>query len=103
MGLRHDAFGSILLSNIGSHGLSTGMAALLPAANVPAVIIMGKAEEKPVVRDGKIVIRTVMPFTATMDHRMMDGFHGGRMAYYMKKYMENPLLLAEPIEDSVTD
>lgn len=101
MGLKHDSFGSILLSNIGSHGLSTGMAALLPAANVPAVIIMGKAEEKPVVRDGKIVIRTMMPFTATMDHRMMDGFHGGLMASYMKKYLENPEILGEPPKEII--
>jgi len=102
MGLKHDSFGSILLSNIGSHGLSTGMAALLPAANVPAVIIMGKAEEKPIVRDGKIVIRTMMSFTATMDHRSMDGFHGGLMAYHMKKYLENPEILGElPVDDII--
>ena len=101
LGLKHDTFGSVLLSNIGSHGLSTGMAALLPAANIPAVIIMGKAEEKPVVRDGKIVIRTLMPFTATMDHRMMDGYHGGLMAHHMKKYLENPKILGEPPVDDI--
>ncbi len=93
MGLAHNAFGSVLLSNIGSHGLTTGMAALFPAGNIPAVIIMGKTEEKPVVRDGEIVVRTIMPFTATMDHRILDGFHGGLLAHYVKKYMENPELL----------
>jgi pyruvate dehydrogenase E2 component (dihydrolipoamide acetyltransferase) len=77
LGLTHNAFGSILLSNIGSHGLTTGMAALFPGAKLPAVIIMGKAEERPVVRDGEIVIRTIMPFTATVDHRIMDGYHSG--------------------------
>ncbi len=44
-GLTHDAFGSVLLTNIGSHGLTTGTAALFPGSNLPAVIIMGKAEE----------------------------------------------------------
>lgn len=95
LGLKHDMFGSVVLSNIGTHGLSTGMAALLPASNVPLVIIMGKAEEKPVVRNGEIVIRTIMPFTATMDHRIMDGYHGGALAHHVRKYLENPEQLTE--------
>ncbi|NOZ75214.1 MAG: 2-oxo acid dehydrogenase subunit E2 [FCB group bacterium] len=98
LGLTHNAFGSILLSNIGSHGLNTGMAALFPGAKLPAVIIMGKSEERPVVRDGNIVIRTIMPFTATVDHRIMDGFHAGVMANRMKYYMSRPELLANPPE-----
>lgn len=96
MGLRHDSFGSVILSNIGSHGLTTGMAALMPAANVPAVIVMGKAEDKPVVRDGQVVIRTMIPFTGTFDHRIMDGYHGGLMAARMRHYMANPEMLASP-------
>lgn len=98
LGLTHDAFGSILLSNIGSHGLNTGMAALFPGAKLPAVIIMGKSEERPVVRNGEIVVRTILPFTATIDHRIMDGYHAGVMANRMKYYMSHPELLAESPE-----
>ncbi|RMF10241.1 MAG: hypothetical protein D6762_01945 [Candidatus Neomarinimicrobiota bacterium] len=94
LGLTHSAFGSILLSNIGTHGLNTGMAALFPGAKLPAVIIMGKAEPRPVVRDGEIVIRTIMPFTATIDHRVMDGFHAGVMANRMIYYLQHPDILA---------
>lgn len=99
MGLGHNAFGSILLSNIGSHGLTMGMAALFPGSKLPAVIIMGKEEEKPVVRDGEIVIRKILPLTGTFDHRIMDGYHGGMLAHHIKRYLEKPELLAKvPVE-----
>ncbi len=107
LGLTHSAFGSVLLSNIGTHGLNTGMAALFPGAKLPCVIIMGKAEKRPVVRDDEIVIRTIMPFTATIDHRIMDGFHAGVMANRMKYYMSHPEVLAKspdsPDDDKAKD
>jgi len=99
LGLGHNAFGSILLSNIGSHGLSTGWAALFPGSKLPAVLVMGKEEDKPVVRDGKIVIRKILPLTGTFDHRIMDGYHGGMLAHHIKRYLENADLLGEvPVE-----
>jgi len=94
LGLGHNAFGSILLSNIGSHGLNIGMAALFPGSKLPAVIIMGKEEEKPVVIKGEIVIRKILTLTGTFDHRIMDGYHGGMLAHHVKRYLENPELLA---------
>lgn len=99
MGLGHNAFGSILLSNIGSHGLTTGMAALFPGSKLPAVLVMGKEEDKAVVIDGKIEVRKILPLTGTFDHRIMDGYHGGMLAHHVKRYLENADLLAElPVE-----
>ncbi len=99
MGLGHNAFGSILLSNIGSHGLSVGMGALFPGSKLPAVLVMGKEEDTPVVIDGKIVIRKILQLSGTFDHRIMDGYHGGMLAHHIRRYMENPNLLAEqPVE-----
>lgn len=95
MGLGHNAFGSILLSNIGSHGLSVGMGALFPGSKLPAVLVMGKEEEKPCVIDGKIVIRKILQLSGTFDHRIVDGYHGGMLAHQIKRYMENPELLAD--------
>jgi len=99
LGLGHNAFGSILLSNIGSHGLTTGMAALFPGSKLPAVIIMGKEEDKAVVRDGEIVIRKILPLTGTFDHRIVDGYHAGMLAHHIKRYLEHSELLSElPVE-----
>ena len=65
LGLSADSFGSFVVSDIGSFGLNTGMTSLMPAAKVPAVIVLGKIEEKPVVRDGEVVVRTMLPLTGT--------------------------------------
>lgn len=96
-----DPFGSILLSNIGSHGLSTGMAALFPIAKIPAVVVMGKVEKKPVVRKGEVVIRSMMPLTATMDHRIMDGAQAGALARGIKRRLKHPESLNQPREQQV--
>jgi pyruvate dehydrogenase E2 component (dihydrolipoamide acetyltransferase) len=103
LGLKPDSFGSITLSNIGSHGLSTGMGALFPASRLPMVVIMGKEEEKPVVRNGEVVIRKILPLTGTFDHRVLDGYHAGALAHHMRRYMENPELLAVPPEELTED
>lgn len=94
LGLGHNAFGSILLSNIGSHGLDIGLGALFPGSKLPAVLIMGKEEDKPKVKDGEIVIRKILSLSGTFDHRIVDGYHGGMLAHHIKRYLENPELLA---------
>jgi pyruvate/2-oxoglutarate dehydrogenase complex dihydrolipoamide acyltransferase (E2) component len=85
LGLSAHSFGSFVVSDIGSHGLATGMTALMPAAKVPAVIVLGKVEEKPVVRQGEIVIRTILPLTGTFDHRIVDGAQIGKLARGIKR------------------
>jgi pyruvate dehydrogenase E2 component (dihydrolipoamide acetyltransferase) len=52
---------------------------------VPAVIVLGKIEEKPVVRKGEIVIRTILPLTGTFDHRIVDGAQIGKLARGIKR------------------
>jgi len=95
LGLSADSFGSFVVSDIGSHGLATGMTALMPAAKVPAVIVLGKIEEKPVVRDGEIVIRTILPLTGTFDHRIVDGAQIGKLARGIKRNFRKPEWLDE--------
>ena len=85
LGLSAHSFGSFVVSDIGSHGLATGMTALMPAAKVPAVIVLGKIEDKPVVRKGEIVIRTILPLTGTFDHRIVDGAQIGKLARGIKR------------------
>lgn len=82
--------GSVMLSNIGTFGLSTGMLALLPAARLAAAVAMGRVEERPVVRDGKVVIRSILPLTGTFDHRIVDGAQAGKLAASVARYLEKP-------------
>ncbi len=91
LGLSANSFGSFIVSDIGSHGLKTGMTALMPAANVPAVIVLGKIEDRPVVRNGEIVIRTILPLTGTFDHRI----EIGKLARGIKRNFMKPEWLDE--------
>jgi len=93
------SFGSAMISNIGTHGLQYGFAALFPASNIPVVLLLGKIEPKPVVRNGEIVIRNVLPLGATLDHRIIDGGQGGKVAKALTKYLSNPELLDKISEE----
>jgi len=103
LGLSAHSFGSFVVSDIGSFGLNTGMTALMPAAKVPAVIVLGKIEEKPVVRRGEIVIRTILPFTGTFDHRIVDGMQIGKLARGIKRNFRKPEWLDEIPERELED
>ncbi|MDH3304699.1 MAG: 2-oxo acid dehydrogenase subunit E2 [Gammaproteobacteria bacterium] len=103
LGLSAHSFGSFVVSDIGSFGLNTGMTALMPAAKIPAVIVLGKIEEKPVVRRGEIVIRTMLPFTGTFDHRIVDGMQIGKLARAIKRNFRKPEWLDEtPVQELET-
>lgn len=100
LGLSADSFGSFVVSDIGSFGLNTGMTSLMPVAKVPAVIVLGKIEDKPVVRKGQIEIRTMLPLTGTFDHRIVDGLQIGKLARGIKRNFRKPEWLDEvPTED----
>jgi pyruvate dehydrogenase E2 component (dihydrolipoamide acetyltransferase) len=101
LGLSANSFGSFVVSDIGSHGLATGMTALMPAAKVPAVIVLGKMEDKPVVRNGEIVVRTILPLTGTFDHRIVDGAQIGKLARGIKRNFRKPGWLDEVPENEL--
>ncbi len=103
LGLSAHSFGSFVVSDIGSFGLATGMTALMPAAKVPAVIVLGKIEQKPVVRNGEIVIRTILPLTGTFDHRIVDGMQIGKLARGIKRNFRKPAWLDEIPEKELAD
>jgi pyruvate dehydrogenase E2 component (dihydrolipoamide acetyltransferase) len=51
---------------------------------------MGKIEEKPVVRDGEIIIRSILPISATFDHRVADANQISRLAQGALKLLAAP-------------
>jgi pyruvate dehydrogenase E2 component (dihydrolipoamide acetyltransferase) len=103
LGLSAHSFGSFVVSDIGSFGLNTGMTSLMPAAKVPCVVVLGKIEEKPVVRKGEIVIRTILPLTGTFDHRIVDGMQIGKFARGLKRGYRKPEWLDEVPDKELED
>lgn len=66
-----------------------------PLLNLPQVMNVqpGTPIEKPVVVDGHIVIRTILPFGSTFDHRAMDGVPSGRFTTRLRDLLANPELM----------
>ncbi len=95
-GIDPNSFGSFIVSNIGSVGLDTGYGSLLPSSNISFVMVLGTINKKPVVINDEIVIRKIMAISATLDHRVVDGSHGGRMFRIIKHFIKNPELLDTP-------
>ena len=93
IGLDSNSFGSYIISNIGTLGLDTGYASLLPSSNISFVMILGTISKKPVVINDEIVIRRIMWLSSTLDHRVVDGSHGGKLFRIIKQLAKNPELL----------
>jgi pyruvate/2-oxoglutarate dehydrogenase complex dihydrolipoamide acyltransferase (E2) component len=62
----------------------------------PQVAILGvhRATERPVVRDGQIVIRKMMNMSITFDHRVLDGMAASRFILDVVKLLEHPAVIA---------
>jgi pyruvate dehydrogenase E2 component (dihydrolipoamide acetyltransferase) len=80
--------GTFTITNIGALG-GTGA---IPIINYPEVAILGvaRAREEPVVREGRIVPRTLLPVSLTFDHRVADGADGARFASAIIQRLEAP-------------
>jgi pyruvate dehydrogenase E2 component (dihydrolipoamide acetyltransferase) len=63
-----------------------------PIINFPEVGILGvhRIKERPVVKDGQIVIGHVMLLSLSFDHRIVDGHVGAAFAYDIIASLENP-------------
>jgi pyruvate dehydrogenase E2 component (dihydrolipoamide acetyltransferase) len=80
--------GTFTVTNIGALG-GTGA---IPIINYPEVAILGVARgrQEPVVRDGQIVPRLLLPLSLTFDHRVADGVDGARFASDIIRRLEHP-------------
>jgi pyruvate dehydrogenase E2 component (dihydrolipoamide acetyltransferase) len=66
-----------------------------PIINFPEVAILGvhAIKQKPVVKDGQIVIGNVMNLSLSFDHRVVDGAVGAEFTQRLVRYLEDPKLL----------
>ncbi len=97
LGIPRDAFGSAMVTNIGTLGLDEAYVPLVPYSRVPIVVAMGAVENVAVVEDGRLVPGKVMRICATFDHRVLDGAHASTMARTLREWMEHPFEHFDPI------
>lgn len=82
---------TMTITNIGSAG---GMF-FTPVINYPEVAILGtgKINEKPMVRNGEVVVAPIMTLSLSFDHRIIDGATAQYFVNYIKELLEDPRLL----------
>ncbi len=80
--------GTFTVSNVGSYG---GMHAT-PIINYPevAILAMGRAKERVLVRDGMFYSGWIMPLSLSSDHRIVDGAESARFLSTIVKLLEQP-------------
>jgi pyruvate dehydrogenase E2 component (dihydrolipoamide acetyltransferase) len=83
--------GSFTITNLGG----IGGTAFTPIVNYPEVAILGLSRStlQPVVKDGQVVPRLMMPLSLTYDHRVIDGADGCRFAVRLAQLFSDPLRL----------
>jgi len=89
-GIVKDEFGSAMVSNIATFGLTTALAPLVPFSRTPIVVLVGHAEDRAVVENGQVVVRPMVTLGCTFDHRFLDGYQAGKMVDIIKSYMDDP-------------
>lgn len=90
IGLPRDPFGGAMVTSVGSLGIPEGWAPLVPMSKTPIVICVGEINDKPVAVNGAVEIHPVCVFNAVFDHRIMDGFLGGKLTTFIRSYLEDP-------------
>ncbi len=89
---REELTGStITITSLGALG---GIAAT-PVINHPEVSIIGvnRIVERPIARDGQVVIRRMMNLSSSFDHRIVDGWEAASFIAKIKGYLEQPATL----------
>lgn len=81
--------GSFTISNLGMYPVEHFTAVINPPQ--AAILATSAIKERPVVRDGQIVIARTMLVTLSSDHRVLDGATSARFLQEFKNLLENPV------------
>jgi pyruvate dehydrogenase E2 component (dihydrolipoamide acetyltransferase) len=80
------------ISNLGMFGVEDFVAIINPPEG--AILAVGSIVEKPVAKNGQIIVGHTMKATLSSDHRIIDGAVAARFLQDFKKILENPASLA---------
>src|SRR5499427_8374569 len=83
--------GTTAVSNLGMFGINHFTAVINPPH--ATILAVGTSEERPVVRNGKIEIASIMSVTLSCDHRAIDGALWAELIGAFKQLIENPVMM----------
>lgn len=79
------------ISNLGMFGIDNFTAII----NSPdaCILAVGAIKEKPIVKDGAILVGNIMTLTLSCDHRVVDGVVGAKFLQTLKNMLESPVMI----------
>ena len=83
--------GTFTVSNLGMYGIDEFHAIIDPPQ--AGILGLGAAASRPVVRDGSVVVATMMTCTLSADHRVLDGAAGARFLSAFQALIERPVTM----------
>jgi pyruvate dehydrogenase E2 component (dihydrolipoamide acetyltransferase) len=79
------------ISNLGMFGIEEFTAIINPPD--ACILAVGTIVQKPVVKEGEIVVGNIMKVTLSCDHRVVDGAKGAHFLQTLRGMLEDPLRL----------
>lgn len=79
------------ISNLGMFGI-TDFTSIINQPN-SAILSVGAIVQKPIVKDGQVVVGNTMKLTMACDHRSVDGATGAQFLLTLRGYIENPVTM----------
>jgi len=81
---------SMFIANLGSLKMGAGFHHLYEWGTCPLFLMVGQIEDRPVVRDGEVVVRPILHLRFSYDERVDDGLTAGQGIRTLKEVLENP-------------
>lgn len=94
-------YSSAVVSNLGSLKIDAAFHHLYEHGNCPLFLVLGRVRPTPVVHDGQIQARQILPLRWTFDERIEDGLYAARSAELLRRRLEDPIRHLGLPEDAV--
>lgn len=93
---------SVVLTNLGSIGMNIGYHHLMNWGTTSLFLVVGKKHNRAHYdQDGNMTMKRELSLSFTIDERISDGYYYARSLKLLKKLIENPELLTQPISTEV--
>ncbi|MFE5706636.1 2-oxo acid dehydrogenase subunit E2 [Rhodococcus koreensis] len=83
--------GTFTISNLGMFGVREFDAIINPPQG--AILAVGAGQQRPIVVDGRMEVRTMLTVTLSCDHRVIDGALGATFLQELRRFVESPALM----------
>ena len=84
---------SMFIANLGSLGMRPAFHHLYEYGNCPLFLMVGRIEERPMVRDGVVVAENIMHIRWSYDERIDDGLSSNYGMTSFREALEDPALV----------